>query len=267
MKTLSLVRFPGSITGKLLPQQEKHADSLYERIPYTAGSFNIVVLHGQIASVSGVDQVNLKRLQGENIDYLALGHIHSHSAEKLDSAGYYCYPGCLEGRGFDECGEKGFILLDITNGRLTALARQKSLRIELENGKERGGRKDVKYLFEICAAEISKRPPDFERYYNPAWKKKEPAAVPKKEVKPMTPRTSKIYHKLVRDHKERGSRVLLFVREFKADRITNGAEADTFLGTANYVKHEGSKPMNITWKLDALIPAKYLKKTNKLVVG
>ncbi len=68
-------------------------------------------------------------------------------------------------------------------------------------------------------------------------------------------------------HKEKGSRVLLFVREFKADRITNGAEAYTYLGTANYVKHEGEKPMNITWKLDAPIPAKYLKKTNKLVVG
>ena len=39
------------------------------------------------------------------------------------------------------------------------------------------------------------------------------------------------------------------------------------MGTANYVKHEGEKPMNITWRLDAAIPAKYLKKTNKLVVG
>ncbi|MBQ4384099.1 MAG: DUF3427 domain-containing protein, partial [Firmicutes bacterium] len=68
-------------------------------------------------------------------------------------------------------------------------------------------------------------------------------------------------------HRELGSKVLLFVREFKADRITNGAEAYTYLGTANYVKHDGSKPMNITWKLDAPIPAKYLKKTNKLVVG
>ena len=68
-------------------------------------------------------------------------------------------------------------------------------------------------------------------------------------------------------HKEQGSRVLLFVREFKTDRITGGAEAYTYLGTANYVKHEGEKPMNITWRLDAPIPAKYLKKTNKLVVG
>ena len=68
-------------------------------------------------------------------------------------------------------------------------------------------------------------------------------------------------------HRERGSKVLLFVREFKADRLTGGAEAYTFLGTANYVKHEGSRPMNITWQLDRPIPAKFLKKTNKLVVG
>ena len=68
-------------------------------------------------------------------------------------------------------------------------------------------------------------------------------------------------------HRERGSKVLLFVREFKTDRISGGAEAYTFLGTANYIKHEGSRPMNITWKLDRPIPAKFLKKTNKLVVG
>ena len=68
-------------------------------------------------------------------------------------------------------------------------------------------------------------------------------------------------------HRERGSKVLLFVREFKTDRMTGGAEAYTYLGTANYVKHEGSRPMNITWSLDQPIPAKYLKKTNKLVVG
>ncbi len=68
-------------------------------------------------------------------------------------------------------------------------------------------------------------------------------------------------------HAERGSKVLLFVREFKADRLTGSAEAYTYLGTAKYVSHSGSKPMNITWKLERPIPAKFLKKTNKLVVG
>ncbi len=81
-----------------------------------------------------------------------------------------------------------------------------------------------------------------------------------------TAETSKAGQRYIH-HKERGSKVLLFVREFKTDRLSGNAAAYTYLGTANYVKHEGSKPMNITWKLDNPIPAKFLKKTNKLVVG
>lgn len=68
------------------------------------------------------------------------------------------------------------------------------------------------------------------------------------------------------NHRKNGSKVLLFVREFKNDLYGNTAPY-TYLGMANYVSHNGSRPMNITWKLDAPIPAKYLKKTNKLVVG
>lgn len=66
-------------------------------------------------------------------------------------------------------------------------------------------------------------------------------------------------------HAEQGSRVLLFVREFKQE--AGAAAPYTFLGTANYINHQGSRPMNITWKLDTPIPAKYLKKTNKLIAG
>lgn len=39
---------------------------------------------------------------------------------------------------------------------------------------------------------------------------------------------------------------MLFVREFKTDRIAGGAAAYTCLGTADYVGHDGSRPMNIT---------------------
>ena len=55
------------------------------------------------------------------------------------------------------------------------------------------------------------------------------------------------------------------MREFKKDDL--GTAPYTFLGTASYMKHTGNKPMSITWHLDEVIPAKYLKKTNKLVVG
>ena len=67
------------------------------------------------------------------------------------------------------------------------------------------------------------------------------------------------------NHRERKSNILIFVREFKTDAA--GAAPYTFLGLADYIKHEGSRPMSITWRLKRPIPAKYLKKTNKLVVG
>ena len=67
------------------------------------------------------------------------------------------------------------------------------------------------------------------------------------------------------NHKKLGSKILLFVREYKKD--TSGALPYTFLGLADYVKHYGSYPMNILWKLHRPIPAKYLKKTNKMIVG
>jgi len=67
------------------------------------------------------------------------------------------------------------------------------------------------------------------------------------------------------NHRKMGTKVLLFVREFKKDEL--GTSPYTFLGTASYMKHTGNKPMSITWHLDEGIPAKYLKKTNKLVVG
>ena len=44
-------------------------------------------------------------------------------------------------------------------------------------------------------------------------------------------------------HRKRGIKVPLLIRELKADRITVGAGAYTFLGTANYVKHDGSRPI------------------------
>jgi superfamily II DNA or RNA helicase len=71
--------------------------------------------------------------------------------------------------------------------------------------------------------------------------------------------------KRYRNHKANGDKILLFVREFKKDEY--GTATYTFLGLVDYVRHEGSKPMNIIWKLRRPIPAKYLKKTNKLVVG
>ena len=64
-------------------------------------------------------------------------------------------------------------------------------------------------------------------------------------------------------HAERSSHVLLFVREFKQDAC--GTAPYTFLGEAEYVSHNGSKPMNIVWRLCKEIPAKYLRKVQQVM--
>lgn len=76
---------------------------------------NIVVLHGTLADKCDRDTVGLGEAAGMGIDYLALGHYHSHSKTEIDARGVAVYSGTPEGRGFDEAGECGFCIID-TNG-------------------------------------------------------------------------------------------------------------------------------------------------------
>ncbi len=107
------------ITGAEL--SEGAADALAQRLILDASPVNIVMLHGMAAEYGAKGSphgFSLRDLRNKNIDYLALGHIHSYRKEKLDERGVWCYCGCLEGRGFDECGEKGYVLLDVQDGRV-----------------------------------------------------------------------------------------------------------------------------------------------------
>ena len=96
---------------------------IYNSLILEKNKTNIVVMHGQESEtdIKGkAEIINLKQLKNKNIDYLALGHIHTYKQEKLDNRGFYCYSGCLEGRGFDECGEKGFVLLNIEESKINS---------------------------------------------------------------------------------------------------------------------------------------------------
>ena len=89
---------------------------IYNTLMLNKNDINIVTLHGQEVKYDQKDKaeiINIQSLKNKNIDYLALGHVHRFKQERIDNRGIYCYSGCLEGRGFDECGEKGFVLLDI----------------------------------------------------------------------------------------------------------------------------------------------------------
>ena len=65
------------------------------------------------------------------------------------------------------------------------------------------------------------------------------------------------------NHSRNGGKIVLFVRENREDMA--GASPYTFLGTASYLSHTGSRPMNVVWKLDRPIPARFLAYTNVMV--
>ena len=125
------------ITGAELSAE--NSESLPRSLHLDPDRVNLVMLHGQVREYAGNDsaeEVVLPAYRGKGIDYLALGHIHSFHQEKLDERGIFCYSGCLEGRGFDECGPKGFVQIDVTGGRLTSrfipFARRQLQEIQVE---------------------------------------------------------------------------------------------------------------------------------------
>ena len=109
------------ITGAEWSGENK--DHIMERLSLEKDRTNIVMFHGMAAEYHGKDQpesFSLRQLRGKNIDYLALGHIHSFRLERLDERGVWCYCGCLEGRGFDECGQKGYVELETGRGTIVS---------------------------------------------------------------------------------------------------------------------------------------------------
>ena len=55
-------------------------------------------------------------LEKSGVDYAALGHVHEHRGVQHAGKTAYAYPGCPEGRGFDELGKKGFLFGTVDKG-------------------------------------------------------------------------------------------------------------------------------------------------------
>ena len=81
---------------------------------------NILLLHGALYqgsakgdAVQGEEGIFLKNLEKLPLSYIALGHIHKGGEGRLNNGALWAYPGCLQGRGFDEEGERGFLYLKV----------------------------------------------------------------------------------------------------------------------------------------------------------
>ena len=77
----------------------------------------LLVIHGDVgAAGSRYRSLSTAWLERSGVDYAALGHVHEHRGVQYAGKTAYAYPGCPEGRGFDELGEKGFLFGTVDKG-------------------------------------------------------------------------------------------------------------------------------------------------------
>lgn len=89
--------------------------------PEPGSALDIMCLHGEVGVAnSRYDPISEAELAQSGMTYIALGHTHAFSGLRRAGNSFYAWPGCPEGRGFDETGDKGVIIADVESGNVSA---------------------------------------------------------------------------------------------------------------------------------------------------
>ena len=84
------------------------------------GMYNILCIHGEVGvPQSPYNPITENELAFSDIDYAALGHIHTASGLRQAGRTWYSWSGCPEGRGFDETGEKYVNIVELDGDECT----------------------------------------------------------------------------------------------------------------------------------------------------
>ncbi len=90
------------------------------RAERTEGVYNLLCLHGEVGvRDSKYNPISVEELAQSDLDYAALGHVHKSGGLLRAGKTWYSWPGCPEGRGFDETGEKTVNLIELDGEKCT----------------------------------------------------------------------------------------------------------------------------------------------------
>ena len=117
MTSVELPEWNLVIHGAAFTTQEQSESLLRDFVVSGDGRIHVGLLHGEIDSPEEhYNPLRKEEIAASGLDYLALGHIHKRMEPKAYGKTLCAWPGCMEGRGFDELGEKGFYEGTIENG-------------------------------------------------------------------------------------------------------------------------------------------------------
>ncbi len=113
MENIAFPQYGCVVHGAAFVREDAEALSL-DKLTAEDGMVHIGVLHGDVGSKdSRYRPISADQIAKSGLDYLALGHVHGFSGVLQAGKTAYAYPGCLEGRGFDELGDKGFLFGEV----------------------------------------------------------------------------------------------------------------------------------------------------------
>ena len=104
--SVSIPGIPARVFGRSFTGVYLEGESEFPLSP-AADCYNILLLHGDTSGSGEYNPITPAFIEKCGMDYLALGHIHMRSTAEKRGKTVYAYPGCPEGQGFDETGEKG----------------------------------------------------------------------------------------------------------------------------------------------------------------
>lgn len=118
IECLPLPQYGCTVYGAAFTSPEEAESGLAGFRPRRDGTAQILLLHGEAGIREGrYRPIAPEELAAVGVDYLALGHVHACSGLNRSGGSTWAYPGCPEGRGFDELGDKGFLFGQVEPGR------------------------------------------------------------------------------------------------------------------------------------------------------
>ena len=116
IQAVTLEELNCTVYGRAFCQAREDASPLAGFTVPRDGRIHVMALHAQVDGRGEYAPITREEIAASGLDYLALGHVHQCSGLIREGEVTWAYSGCPEGRGFDETGEKGVLVVQVEPG-------------------------------------------------------------------------------------------------------------------------------------------------------
>lgn len=119
-ETVNLPKLGCKVTGAAFTAPHQEISLLSRYAHEEDGLLSLLCIHGEVGEVGRYNAISPDWLPTSGFRYAALGHNHTYGGMKEFGSTAVAWPGCPEAHGFDECGEKGVLYVELDEDHASA---------------------------------------------------------------------------------------------------------------------------------------------------